>query len=521
MEVAKMSTTATPPEPAPKKRASQACDACKMRKVRCNGDRERRCNQCEHLDLKCHYTAVRQSRKPLQRGRVIAMCRENTNRSPMQPLAPASPTAGQLAAALLQSSPQAVSSSIHPALMDEFDDAFFYDLLPYFLEASYPFHPILGEDDIRFSIVHRHNSREHYAFIHAWAGLTLDVKSSSPTTEEFHKVLTKAIDNRCSNIHDLSEISIRRIATSMWIHNCLNLAKKSELAVYYLRDAIFLIQTLRITEPTMLAKWSPPEQAALQRLYTELFIHERFFCLGFGEYHDPILPPLPTLPQDDPTIPPEVQAGWNGIVTLFSIVDDAFLRNWHAFRADTSSADLTSDWVEQVNKALDEELHNEAGVDVTLLTSMQHADVVVTRQWLRTLVWQMAMSKYLLRTSHTKECMSLLFPVKLVQQLRSAIAGIPGAHIRIHGRGICTKLFEVTDTIANVVLHVPAESPSDEAIRLDHFLFLYRFVCTMERLDQTLKTILQDKMDKIEKMYPQIAGAERLLEAATLAASAM
>jgi len=78
------------------------------------------------------------------------------------------------------------------------------------------------------------------------------------------------------------------------------------------------------------------------------------------------------------------------------------------------------------------------------------------------------------------------------------------------------KLFEVTDTIANVVLHVPAASTEDEAIRVDHFLFLYRFVITMEKLDHELKIVLQDKMDKIREMFPSIQGAEHLLEAAKM-----
>jgi len=406
------------------------------------------------------------------------------------------------------------------ASADEFDDAFFHKLLPHFMEASYPFHPILGQEEIEYSIANMHSSREHYALIHAFGGLTVDVKSSTPNLDVFHKLYTRAIENRAANIHDTSEISVRRIMTSMWIHNCLNIAKKSDLAVYYLRDAVFMMQTLRIEEPELAGRWSPPERAALQRLYFELYIHEKFFCLGFGDHYYPVLPHLTQqLPDDDPTISPAVQAGFNQIIRLFSIVDDTFLRNWHAYRKGVPSAELTSSWVEHINKMLDNELHDEAAVDVNILTSMQHADIVVTRQWLRTIVWQMAMSKYLLSTNTTKECMSLLFPVKLVQQLRAAIAGIPGAHVRIHGRGICMKLFEVTDTIANVVIHVPAASQEEEAIRVDHFLFLYRYLCTLERLDPLLKIVIEEKRSEIQKMYPSINGAENLLEAAALSAT--
>lgn len=499
------------------KRASVACDACKLRKVRCNGERERKCNQCEHLDLTCVYSAIKQARRPLQRGRVIAMCRDKQARTSAPVLASASPSSGSQ---VLPASPDSsVKSMPQSGMPDDFDKGFFRKLLRHFMEASYPFHPILDQHEIEYSIANMHNSREHYAFVHAFGGLTVDVKSSSPNGEDFHKLYTRAIENRAMNIHDLHDISIRRIMTSMWIHNCLNIAKKSDLAIYYLRDAVFMIQTLRLDEPEMATRWSPSERAALQRLYSELFIHERFFCLGFGEYHNPILPPLTQLPDEDPTINPAVEAGFNQIITLFSLVDDVFLRNWHAFRKGNPSPELNSIWVEQINKALDNELHDDDAVDVNSVTSMQHADIVVTRQWLRTLVWQMAMSKYLLSSITTKECMSLLFPVKLVQQLRVAIAGIPGTHIRIHGRGICMKLFEVTDTIANVVIHVPATSQEDEAIRVDHFLFLYRFVCTLGRLDLPLRGILNEKMIKIQEMFPSIKGAEHLLEAATMASS--
>jgi hypothetical protein len=443
------------------------------------------------------------------------MCRKvssGTTTSPTTPLAAAlSPQLQRL-----QASPEV---RIPLKVEDKFDEHYFRKLLPDFMKYSYPFHPILDQHGIEKSISNMSRSREDRAFVFAFAGLTFDVKASKPNEDDFRELYTLAIDHRVSNIHDISEVTVRRIMTSMWIHNCLNIAKKSDLALYYLRDAVFLIQSLRLDEPDMVLRLAHSERAALQRLYSEIFIHERFFTLGFGDYHAPILPPLTHLPEADSTIDPAVQAGFNQIITLFSLVDEVFLRNWQAFRKGTDSPEMSGTWVEQINKALDHELHDEDGVDVNIVSSMQHADIVVTRQWLRTLVWQMAMSKYLLRTTTEKECMSLLFPVKLVQQLRVAMSGIPGAHIRIHGRGVCTKLFEITDTIANVIIHVPAASQEDEALRVDHFLFLYRFLCTLERLDQTLKTILNEKMDKILDMFPSIRGYDHLLEAATMAQS--
>jgi len=59
------------------KRSSQACDACKLRKVKCNG--QARCQQCSHLDLKCVYSAPRQRRKPSKRGEVIERYKSVSN----------------------------------------------------------------------------------------------------------------------------------------------------------------------------------------------------------------------------------------------------------------------------------------------------------------------------------------------------------------------------------------------------------------------------------------------------------
>ena len=133
-EMSDLPMSAPQPAPVPSvsttKRASVACNACKLRKVRCNGARDRRCNQCEHLDLTCEYTAARQSRKPLQRGRVIALCRDTSGRA-----------TSASAAAVTSASPVSANKSVFDssessalfmsrlASSDEFDDAFFLSLI--------------------------------------------------------------------------------------------------------------------------------------------------------------------------------------------------------------------------------------------------------------------------------------------------------------------------------------------------------------------------------------------------------
>jgi len=61
--------------PAPK-RVSKACDACKLRKVKCNG--QERCQQCSHLGLRCVYSVSVRTRSQGKRGRIISEYKNKT-----------------------------------------------------------------------------------------------------------------------------------------------------------------------------------------------------------------------------------------------------------------------------------------------------------------------------------------------------------------------------------------------------------------------------------------------------------
>ena len=62
------------------KRVSKACDACKRRKVRCNG--QTRCQQCAHLGLRCIYSPSGKQRSQGKRGHIISEFRNQTSTLP-------------------------------------------------------------------------------------------------------------------------------------------------------------------------------------------------------------------------------------------------------------------------------------------------------------------------------------------------------------------------------------------------------------------------------------------------------
>jgi hypothetical protein len=235
-------------------------------------------------------------------------------------------------------------------------------------------------------------------------------------------------------------------------------------------------------------------------MYWQAYIHERF--LAILDYRHAVLPPLYTLPEEDCTIPAQVHEGFNQIIKLFRLLDTEFLQSWLDTQASGSRAGVTSTWVEAKSRELEGDPQADAQ-DLANLSMMQRADLTITREWLRTLVWRLAMGQTLLSSRSSKECLSLLFPVRLSQTLRHQVSSMSRQDIEVHGSSITQKLFEITDTIADVLIHVPAATLDETALRIDDFLFILDFVLLFPQLDQTRRGILLEKLESLQTMFPE------------------
>lgn len=224
-------------------------------------------------------------------------------------------------------------------------------------------------------------------------------------------------------------------------------------------------------------------------------VHERFYAITCQR--PIVLPPLKTIFETDDTIPDPVTDGFIQIVRLFMHVDEEMVAKWLAtFDSDQI---IEPAWIIDKHRQLDAETAA-TGNNIAGLSSMQQADLVITRHWLRMLVWQMAMSKCLLSSGSTEQSMSLLFPVGVSAQLRSLIGNMTKDAIEVHGSGIQQKLFELTDTIASVVLTVPATSIEEKRQRSDDFRFLFEFWKSLPRPSQVQGELLEDKYRRLAEM---------------------
>lgn len=116
------------------------------------------------------------------------------------------------------------------------------------------------------------------------------------------------------------------------------------------------------------------------------------------------------------------------------------------------------------------------------------------------------MGKSLLSSKSSKECLSLLFPVRLSQNLRQQVTSMSRHDIEVHGSSIVQKLFEITDTISDVLIHVPAATLEETSHRIDDFLFILDFVLQFPTLDTTRRGILLEKLERLQSHFPEVVS---------------
>lgn len=95
------------------------------------------------------------------------------------------------------------------------------------------------------------------------------------------------------------------------------------------------------------------------------------------------------------------------------------------------------------------------------LTAIQKADILVTQQWLRLIVWQSSMRQGLLSSVAADESMTFRYPLKIAHSLLSVISSVPIASIEVHGMGIFEKIFEIGNSMVDVMQAYGSQIPHE------------------------------------------------------------
>ncbi|KAK1148036.1 hypothetical protein N8T08_010670 [Aspergillus melleus] len=465
-------------------RVSKACDACSRRKVRCNG--QQRCQQCEHLDLLCTYTPnqLARSRKHAQRrGEVISKYRNGGHKVDPEPVQP-----------LIQDSPS-------PGL--SLSGSYFLGLIPEYLLFVYPFNPIMTADEVQASIEKMETDAEHASFVYAFAAGTIDLTQSRHSTSTASKQISELVRRSIETQQPLLpgfRPSVLRAMTSVFIQMCFMSLGQHDLGFFYLREAISMIHILRVEDKAVHASLSLTERSRRRRLYWLCFIHERF--MSIVHFSPATLSSHVAFPEIDQSLPVGISQGWTQVIKTFLLLEPTFISLWIGDRSH-----VTASWVEHKYRELDDTLWE---LEVSMLSETQQADLVITRQWMRTLLWQMAMSNCLLSSHASCPSLSLELPLRLSSQLRQFLTKISQNTIRVHGSSILSKLLEIINTIADVVIHLPQATLEETTCRIEDIVFMKTVVFSFHNLQQVCRDILLEKFQVIRDRFPGIEVAKEL-----------
>ena len=114
------------------------------------------------------------------------------------------------------------------------------------------------------------------------------------------------------------------------------------------------------------------------------------------------------------------------MVNLFRIIDDDFSSYWNKSRSGCSP-----NWLAQLQRQLTEALPEDMKC-----TDIQMADLKVTQQWLRTIVWQLATASGCLSSTSADLSMTLSYPIEIARELLSMTSRIPQHCLEVHGIGL-------------------------------------------------------------------------------------
>ena len=201
----------------------------------------------------------------------------------------------------------------------------------------------------------------------------------------------------------------------------------------------------------------------------------------------------PSFPIDGASLPSDVHTGFTRVVKLFKLLDSDFISYWLG-RQD--GRPVSVEWVTSKCQDFYRD-ETEAEEDEAHLTLAQQADLVITRHWLTTLLWRIAISHGVM-LHLAPEALPLLFPANISRRVRHSMEAIPERDIELHGVGIVQKLFELTDTMADVILHFPPADLEGLTEQLDDLDYLGQRVITSARLDDVRKGILKEKFRRLQ-----------------------
>ncbi|KAG9746140.1 hypothetical protein KCU73_g7698, partial [Aureobasidium melanogenum] len=190
-------------------------------------------------------------------------------------------------------------------------------------------------------------------------------------------------------------------------------------------------------------KLQPTERLRRQRIYALLYISERGACTH-DTFPVSILSAPELLCDKLPGEDSAISTGLSMLFHLFSLLD----LNYIQARSKLSlSGGTDKEYIELAK--LQEQLCRV--LNLTNVSEIQRADVLITQQWLRLMVWQTALRLGLISSKSMDPSYSYTYPIQIAASLHNVLKTLPSAAMEYHGLGILEKQFEIAYSLLDAL----------------------------------------------------------------------
>ncbi|UNI15931.1 hypothetical protein JDV02_002415 [Purpureocillium takamizusanense] len=443
--------------------ARKACDPCRVRKIRC--DEVVPCSRCVASGIKCTFKTAQNRRGP--KG-----LRENTVKKIQQK----------------RQSPEVEGSETPEAE----NISHLLEILDIYASRLYPIWPIVKVAELKDTLLANPVSSSILCLANAVALSTVAQLKLSTAWKGSAAACTSDITGDHDNQLD-------RLRVSFFLHIYYeNLEGGGNKSLLYLREAITLAQIARLERESTYTSLPERDQQLSRRVLWLLFVTERGVAL---------LHRLPAILQ------PNILLPWYGVaddiadilpeflklVNLFWVFDQSGVFEWLRSAESGSRASVSQSCITMLQQTLEDSTKGEYWVG----NDIQRADILVTRQWMRAVLWRAALRFGI---------MIPIDPVRVAQEFLTLIASIPPAALESHGPTVEFKTFEIAtaviDAMANDFSGVSDEQPK----RILHGL--RNILLSSRGGNEKLLSLLNVRMSAVTatRFLPQPYNVERFVE---------
>ncbi|BCS27026.1 Zn(II)2Cys6 transcription factor [Aspergillus puulaauensis] len=418
----------------------QACDGCKVRKVRCGGGNP--CRPCLSARIQCSYKRTQQTRGPQKLRTATRRLIEQSQRN------------DRGRAESTEHSEGASESARLPANT-------LVSLLYIYHVRMYPVWPVVDVESLIAALQRDPKGQDYETRALATglaaatvAQLRLGENSISDPSLTANALAAECLETRRAFDYR-SRVNLNNIRTAFFLHVYYeNQQPGGSESILYLREAITMAQLMYLHREASYISLSIEEQRIRRRVLWLLFVTERGVC---------ILHKLPVVLKTDTAMPeidtndePQVLPAFLKLLALFRLFEQTrmfdIVEDYHLGMQPPIGSAKTPDTT--FDEILQDRFRDGAGA-LDRASDVQRADLCVTRHWMRILAWK-ALSNSAAGASHVAELhLSPVFPLLVARDLVSVVCRLPRTALQAHGLGMQMKLHEIANSLVDAITTMP------------------------------------------------------------------